>query len=262
MQATRELMGKGVEAERAGQVEAALNLLEQAARTWPELPELLPVYNRLANRWQKLRVGVVDLPGMNPSAAPVLLAAAERRRRELTQVPLFEPARFENKLVRYESKYFSDWEPTELGHSVLFRLRPWRAAGESHPLLTAASLGDALRHRLDPHSSFCDARFSAAVESLEVRFPFDLLVRFRQVPLRPEALFAFVPPPAGAGETSSADDSGSPGNLSAPSSATFPFELSSVDERRALYRRSLAEPDAATDRHVAEVIEVRYDSHE
>src|SRR4029079_14693817 len=101
---------------------------------------------------------------------------------------------------------FGDWEPTELGHSVLFRLRPWRAAGESHPLLTAASLGESLRHRLEPHAVPYDARFAAAVDSLEVQSPFDLLVRFRQVPLRALALFAFLAAAGSATDTYSSED--------------------------------------------------------
>jgi ABC-type transport system substrate-binding protein len=262
-QKTRELLEKAVAAERGGEIEAALDVAEQATRVWPELPEMVPVYNRLAGRYQRLRVGVVDLPRSAAETAPVLLAEAARRRRQLTETALFEPARFENKMVRYETHFFSDWEPTDLGHSVLFRLRPWRAAGESQPLITAASLAGTLRHRLEPLAPWYDARFAAAIESLEVRSPFELLVRFQQVPLRPEALFAFVPPPASAKETSAADDAAGAAAIDLPApAATFPFELQTADDRHAVYRRTIPEPEKTGDRHVAEIIEVRYDSHE
>src|SRR5579863_311812 len=109
MQETRELLDKAALSERSGHVEEALDIAETAARVWPELPEVLPVYNRLANRFQRLRVGVIDLPEnehanafadaqrVDPQTAPVVLSAAEHRRRMLTQTCLFEPARFENK---------------------------------------------------------------------------------------------------------------------------------------------------------------------
>src|SRR5579872_625967 len=91
MKLTRDELEKAAAAERAGQLESALDLAEEAARTWPELPEVLPAYNRLANRRQRLRVGVVDLPDSGDEASGVLLASAERRKRQLTQTPLFEP---------------------------------------------------------------------------------------------------------------------------------------------------------------------------
>ncbi len=195
MQQSLDLVDQAVASERAGRPEEALDAVEAAAQVWPELPEVLPIYNRLAGRHQRLRVGVVDLPGILPETGPVVLSPADRRRRQLTQTSLFEPARFENKIVRYESRYFSNWDPTELGHSVLFQLRHYRMPGESLPLVTAAGLAGALGRRLDPRTAYYDARFAATVESLEVRSPFDLAVRFRQVPLRPEALFAFPIPP-------------------------------------------------------------------
>ncbi len=264
MQRTRDLLVSATTAERRGEAEAALDLAEEAARTWPDLPEVLPVYNRLANRYQRLRSGVVDLPGNADEAAPVVLAFAETRLRQLTSTPLFEPARMENKSVRYDSKFFMEWDPTELGHSVLFKLRPWRVAGDSQPFLTAASLAEALAQRLNRYSASHDARFAAAVESLEVRSPYELAVRFQQVPLRPEALFAFSLPPADGAEDQGADPrSTTAGGEPSPPSATWPFVLHSVDDRRAVYRRSVAENSVASgDRHVAEVIEVRYETHE
>jgi ABC-type transport system substrate-binding protein len=264
MQRTRELADRAAATERRGDVEAALDIAEEAARTWPDLPEVLPVYNRLTNRYQRLRAGVVELPGGTDETTPIVLSPAGMRRRWLTQTPLFEPARMENKSVRYDSNFFMEWDPTELGHSVLFRLRPWRASGDSQPFLTAASLAEALALRLNPHSAWFDARFSAAVESLEVRSPYELAVRFQQVPLRPEALFAFTLPPAGAaGEEAVDPRSTSAASAAAPAAVTWLFQFHAVDDRRAVYRRAVPENSTASgDRHVAEIIEVRYDSYE
>jgi ABC-type transport system substrate-binding protein len=261
MQMTRDLVDKAVAAEREGRVDAALDLAESAARHWPELPELLPVYNRLAQRRQRLRVGVVELPEAAPLAAPVLLSNAERRHRQLTQTPLFEPSRFDNKVVRYESRFFSDWEPTELGHSVLFRLRPYRLPGESQPMLTAAGLVWTMGDRLSPKSTAYDARFAATVESLEVRSPFELAVRFQQVPLRPEALFEFPYAPALSAEFRESPELPAGGEVAAHPAVTYPFQLQVAGADRAVYRRTIPDAEFTADHRISEVIEMKYDSH-
>ncbi len=262
---TRELLVKVADANRDGQLSLALDLAEEASRTWPELSDLLPVYNRLANRLQRLRVGVVDLPDPGDEDAAVLLSPARKRRRQLTRTLLFDPARLnkESKIVRYETKFFNEWDPTELGHSVLFHLRPWRTAGQSQPSLTAASLFETLRRRLEPVNREYDARFAAAIESLEIRSPFELLARFRQVPLRPEALFAFPLRLEERGRQSEFETPPEkPLNEQAGPSTTWPFELSVVDDQRAVYRRTVAEPDGSSNFHVSEIIETRYPTEE
>lgn len=262
-EATRALLNKAGTLERSGRIEEALDAAEEAARTWPDLPELLPVFNRLAARHQRLRVGVIDLPSADPSDSPVLLADAARRRNWLTQAPLFEPARTVNKNVRYETRFFNEWEPTELGHSVLFRLRPRRMPEESEPLVTAAALAGALAGRIDLQSSRYDARLAAAIESLEVRSAFELLIRFRQAPLRPESLFAFdFLLPGGMGTSFSASDSTPAARDAEKGRTTYPFQLKSAGDQRAKYVRSIPEPERATGQHVAEVIEFRFDSNE
>jgi ABC-type transport system substrate-binding protein len=261
IQVTRELLEKAVAAERSGQVDAALDLAESATRYWPELPELLPVYNRLSQRRQRLRVGVVELPAANPPVAAVVLSNAERRRRQLTQTPLFEPSRLENKIVRYESRFFNDWEPTELGHSVLFRLKSYRLPGESQPTFTAAGLVWALASRMSPKSPAYDARFGATVESLAVRSPFDLAVRFQQVPLRPEALFAFPCPPPEQVEFQESPASPDAGDVPIRLEVDYPFQLHSVGEDQAVYRRTIPDAENTVDHRISDVIEMKYSSH-
>lgn len=290
MQQTRDLLTKAVAAERAGQTEAALDLAEQAARTWPELPEVLPVFNRLTNRWQRLRVGVLNLPlpeDEDRGTRTVVPSIAERRRRQLTETPLFQPAKVADKITRYETRFFQDWDPADLGHSVVFHLKPFHVEGQSQPMVTAAGLTDALAERLDPNSNTFDARLAAAVAGLTVRGPFELAVQFRQVPLRPEALFAFpyrrpaflsvaavsmnggnVPKPVGDGTNKPLEPpeaSGLKPQASSDSGAgtTYPFsQRDSGAQNRVSYRRTVPEADTSSDRHVSEVIEIRYDSHE
>jgi tetratricopeptide (TPR) repeat protein len=260
-QETRDLLGRAAAAEREGQFDSALDLAEEAARTWPELSDVLPVYNRLSQRIQRLRVGVVDLPGKTPAAGAVILTPAARRDRQLTEIQLFQPARVIDKITRYETRFFQDWEPAELGHSVVFRLQPFRMRGASQPVVTSAGLIEAFADRLNPTDGHYDARFAAAVAGLTVRGPFEIAVQFRQVPLRPEALFAFpLQRPTGLSATA---DTGSSSGSSGGSGPTFPFERRETgDPRRALYHRTVSDPEKSADRYVTEVIEQRYDSHE
>jgi hypothetical protein len=184
----------------------------------------------------------------------------------LTRTALFQPARWDekDKVVRYDTRFFHEWEPTDLGHSIQFRLRPYRTPAESQPLLTAAALEAAIAARVDGSRRGYDARLAATVESLAVRGPFELLVGFRQAPLRPEALFAFPCRRASViGDDLASADAGL--NLAAAAASeerTYPFELHGIDARRAVYRRTVDEPPSATDRHLAEIIEIRYDSYE
>ncbi|MSR57510.1 MAG: hypothetical protein EXS05_07545 [Planctomycetaceae bacterium] len=263
MQATRELLSQSAAAERAGQNEAALDFVEQAARTWPELPEVLSVYNRLANRHQRLRVGVVDLPNAVTDPNSAVLARAELRRRQLTETPLFRASRFDDKIARYESRFFQDWTPTELGHRVVFRLRPTGGSAQSMPPLTAAGLSEALAERLDSAGDRYDARFAAIVTGLAVRGPFDLTVQFDQPPLRPEALFAFPFRRAAAFGASASTSTGGDTTDENGTANSYPFRMEPyAGDGRARYRRSIAEPERTADRHVSEIVEIRYASHD
>lgn len=260
-QAARELVSQSVASEREGQIARALDLAEQGARTWPELPELLPVYNRLASRHQRLRVGVVDLPRGTSESAAAVLRPGELRRRRLSEVPLFQAARFEDKIARYESRCFQEWNPTELGHRVDFRLRSAARRAESLPQITAAGLGEALAERLDSGGDRYDARIAAIVKGMSVGGPFDLTVQFDQAPLRPEALFAFPYRPARSRALLPPETDPAPGP--APGSDSFPFRLEPLaGDVEARYRRAISEPDRSADRRIAEIIETRYPSHE
>ncbi len=262
IQRTRDLLAQAVTFERTGESAQAVDRAEEAARTWPDLAEVLPIYNRLAGRWQRLKVGVVDLPAADDGRSSTVLSAADRRRRQLTETPLFEPARLENKIVRYETQFFRDWEPTELGHSMLFRLRPYRSTSDSRPLVTAAGLAEALARRIEPRDAEYDARFAATVESLAVRSPFELTVRFRQVPLRPESLFAFPCSPFSGVQAALEPVSTDAANRAPAVAATWPFGLQSADQEKAVYRRSVPEPAGSSERHVSEIVELKFETCE
>ncbi|MFN0050732.1 MAG: ABC transporter substrate-binding protein [Planctomycetales bacterium] len=259
-QGTRDLLSQAQEKERAGQIALALDLAEEGARLWPELPELLPVYNRLANRRQRLRVGVLELSQAAILPPGTVAGRAATRHRQLTTTPMFQPSRVDNKIARFQTRFFQEWTPTELGHSVLFRLQPAAGSSASQPELTAAALLSALADRRDPASRHYDARFAAAVAGLAVKGPWELAVQFRQVPLRPEGLFTFSPPLA-AGPFGSGAGQGIASVADGP--PTYPMQRVALeDARQAVYRRTVSEPETIADRHVAEVLEIGYPSHE
>ena len=93
-------------------------------------------------------------------------------------------------------------------------------------MLRSAGLFEVLRRRTDPLDAAYDARFAAAVDSLEVRSPFDLVVRFRQVPLRPESLFSFPLPPRSVTDEVELEERSAAGGAAV--SATWPFELKAI----------------------------------
>ncbi|MGQ0634959.1 MAG: ABC transporter substrate-binding protein [Planctomycetaceae bacterium] len=260
----REELARATAADRQGDLMAALDFAEQAVRIWPSLPEALGAYNRLSTQHQRLRVGVLELPSPQTEPQAVILSASERRKREMTQPALFFPARFDDKVARYETRLFSDWNPIDLGHRLILKLRSYPLPGDSHPPLTASGLALAMSERVAPGSSQYDARFAAFVEGLSLAGPFELAVDFRQVPLRPEVLFS-LPYRKPALEVSPATDAQAAPTVRGPEARAdeYPFQLRTLDAgRRAIYARSVAEPEKSSDRRVAEVVELCYESHE
>jgi hypothetical protein len=117
-QATQEIQS-AVTAEQQSDFRTAVNRAELAARIWPEAPAVGPEYRRIAQRYQRLHVGTLDL-----AAGDFQTPVAVERELPLFASKLFEPAIIGDKLVRYHSRFIEDWEPTDLGRSILFRLRP------------------------------------------------------------------------------------------------------------------------------------------
>ena len=264
---TREAMKLSASLESKGEFSAAVQAMERAAVIWPATPELKSAHSRLCNRWQRLHVGVVALETpltpakgtADPSAGEAGDAAAVsvtlplsrsefdepeavRRVRWLTERRLFRPDRTGVKTIRYQSPFLEEWEPTQLGHSVRLTMQLQRKTWESRPMLTSGEVAAALRSRLDPRHADFDERLAAIVESIGVRTPGEFEVRFRTVPLRPEALFSF--PVGGQAGTAS------------------PFHRVQSDEQKAVYQRTFAEPPAPADWHLAEVVEVKYQNHD
>lgn len=260
LEQAQKLMAEAVTAEQSGKHDAAAELIEQASLVWPATPELQVTHRRLCTRFQRLRVGVWDQPSRAGEARPMdgigsPSREADRRCQTLLEIPLFRPAHVDRKSVRFEAPFLAAWEPTDLGHSLLLRLKSYRERWESRPAVTAGDVAVSLARRLDPQRAEFDDRLANYVESLSVKSPTELAIRFRSVPLRPEALFVF---PVQASQSDDASSELNPGEKSSTAPLTWPFFEQSRDDGKVVFRRTIAEPDQPTDWHVAEVSEVRY----
>jgi hypothetical protein len=238
-------MRDALAAARANKPDVALDLIEEAARIWPQTSELVTNHRRLFENYQRLRVAVLDLPAEKSRGAYV--SPADRRHDSITELRLFQPARVDERVVRYETRLFTEWEPENLGHSIRFRILQHRGEWESQPSLTAGTIVETIARRLDPKLPTYDARIASAVGDLSVSSPFDFRINFRQAPLKPEALFS-IP----------VELSGGPGMLAPNGLPSWPFYVHLRDSKRIVYRRTLPEPSQITDRHLAELVEVHF----
>ncbi|MCH7989555.1 MAG: hypothetical protein IID46_10475 [Planctomycetes bacterium] len=239
------------------QHDLAVISVEKAASIWPRTAGLQAAHRRITNRFQKLKVGVLRLPG-DKTAYP-LPAEAEMREKRLTQNNVFEYSHID-EIPLYRSRLFEQWEPDDLGRQTIFTLRQNRSYWEAQPLITALSIAETLSTRLDPNSIEYDERLASFIESVTVESPFQLRVHFSRVPLRTETMFHYpvverqkLPP-----ESNTATASNISGKLSVVSRS---FQQHERDEKHVSYRRNLAEPEGVSQYHVAEVVEKKYQSH-
>ena len=251
------LLQQAQQASAADRYDEAVTLADKAARVWPTAAGLQNIHQRVAKRFQRLDVGVVRLAG-EPTAYP-FPAGADQRHAHLTRLPLFE-IDAAGESARYRSRFFEEWEPTDLGRRVVFTLRRSVSPWESQSPLTAGPIVEALQARLNPLGPDYDARLATHLDAIHIISPFEFEIGFAQVPLRVEPLFAFA--------VALAHDS--PGSAEPETeSASLPdsllsqrFRLQERSERHLSYRRSVPEPDGLTQYHVAEVVEHKYDDYE
>ena len=249
-QRAETLLTEGDQARRDGQHAAAAELARQAAELWPRTPNLLPRIRPLLDRYQRLRVGVVDLAS-DVSTSPYPTAAQVRAAR-LGNSPLFELERVKGGSVYYRARYFDEWEPFDLGRVLRITVRQVRQPWESQPLVDAPSVAALIEQRIDPASAAYDERLASYVASVQVESPVLLTLRFRRVPPRVEPLLDdLVPAPLATDPDSDAD--------ATPTGGFIPVE---VESDRVVFRRALPEPDGLPQYHVAEIVEQRYASHE
>ncbi len=239
-----------VELAEQGKLSEATRLARRADRTWGFKGSRRAELERIGTRYQTVRVAVESLD--SDTSFPVPLSAV-RRHRELVELPLFEPEKF-NEITYYRSAFIEDWDPQDLGRAVTFRLRTSKAYWQSQPLLTASQVADSLEVRLNPSSPDYDPRLDSFVAGYSVRSPSQIEIRFSRVPLNLAALFRI--PITG---VTTADES-----ASGSGSRIGRFVLQSADETERSYVRRVAEPPdlSPVQYHVAEVVEVKFDSRQ
>ena len=249
-------IGEARAASARGEAAAAAEIVDRAARIWPEAPGLKEAHRELTDKHQSLRVGVMRLPG-GTTRSP-FLPTADDRARLLTTASLFDPNRIDDQGVRYRSAFFETWEPTDLGRQVRFTLKLKRADWESRPVITSADVYAELSARLDRTDSAFDERLAGFVSGMTVQSPSEFTVHFRRLPLRLESLWQFTaggqPESQSFSENLTGEDSSQPGRQR--------FTRVSRDERQAVFRRVRPQPTSARQRHVDEIVEIRYDSWE
>ena len=244
------------EAAAQGNFAAAARTVDVAAEIWPPLTGLKETHRDLTDRYQRLKAGVLHLANEEtPAVGPT---AADERVRWLTEARLFEPASTSSQGVRYRSSFFDSWEPTDLGRRVQFRLKLNRADWEARPLITSADVYAELLSRTNPQSRLYDERLAGFVNGISVQGPADFTVDFRQLPLRPEALWQ-ITVPIGA-ETQSLNT-----GIAADAAqdlGRYRFQKTDSPQGEIRYRRVRSEPASIRQRHVEEVVEIRYDTWE
>ena len=241
-------------AAAGGDKALAASTIAQASRIWPETSGLKEIHRDLTDKYQSLRVGVLRLA--NEPVRPGIHAEAAERIRLLTEATLFEPVSITPKGVRYRSSFFESWEPTDLGRRVLFRLKLNRSDWESRTLITAADVFDEISIRIKPAADEFDERLAGYVEGMTVHSPAEFSLHFRQLPLRPEAVWRLTVAASEATQSLNEDAiaglPGQPGRLR--------FALRDSADGHAVYGRMRRQPLSARQHRVDEIVEVRYDS--
>jgi hypothetical protein len=236
-------------AARAGRAAEAVSLVERAALIWPSSPALRETHRKLSSRYQRLAVGVLDLPraAIEASASLSLPSLPDERERRLRQFNLFEVDRIDDT-THYRSRLIEQWEPTDLGRRAVFTIKSSRSHWESRALLTSTDVVSTIESRMDPSSPVYDERFATAVDGLRLRSPFEFEVHFTHAPPRTELLFRFPVTDANAprGERT----------------LSLRFVRASATGNEAIFRRAVPEEDGLSEYHVAEIVERRYDSPE
>jgi tetratricopeptide (TPR) repeat protein len=262
------LLGQAQEARSEEKHDVALAETLQATKVWPSHPSLRSIFRATASRYQILSMGVYRFPG---DKTPFFLpTAADRRRQTLLTTELFEVRKID-RAAFYESRYFEEWTPTDLGREIVFSLRPRRAIWESNTMLIAPDVVRAIQDRLNPDSLYYDERMSTFVKSLQVNSPHEFSIRFSTVPVRPQAIFRFpVRQPTAVStdssaiarqETKPADSDSAPQTDVANNVLSRRFRIHEATKDKVSFRRVVPQARNLSRYRVAEIIEHRYKDH-
>ena len=239
----------------------------QATKVWPKHPSLRSIFRATASRYQILSMGVYRFPG---DKTPFFLpTAADQRRQSLLSTDLFEVRKID-RAAFYQSRYFEEWTPTDLGREIVFSLRPRRAIWESNPMLIAPDVVRAIQDRLNPDSLYYDERMSTFVKSLQVHSPHEFSIQFSTVPVRPQAIFRFpvrqptantaAAPSSTSEATTHKSDAAKPDDL-VSDVLSRRFRIHEETKDKVSFRRVVPQAKSLSRYRVAEIVEQRYKDH-
>ena len=259
---TDRLLDLAEVARVAKKYDEAFALVKEATTIWPPHKRLKVEFQKAGKRFQVLNVGVVRFPG---DKTPFFLPTpADRRHDSLLTMDLFE-VRQVDRSAYYESRYFEEWNPTDLGREIVFTLRSRRKVWEANPLLEADDVVRSISNRLSPDSKYYDERLATFIHSMDVKSPSQFGVTFNSVPVRPQALFRFPVRKIDNGivdNTASlnADD----GSASDPLADLLSrrFRIHKREENKIAFRRVIPQPESLSRYQVAEIVEQKYATEE
>ncbi len=253
-------------ARSQGDHRLAMDHAEQAAAIWPVTKNLRTQYRTFSDRYQRLHVGVLDLPEKN-DAERIVQSPARRRAERLTTIRFFEVDHANDGSAHYSTRFCDRWEPLNLGREAVFELRDHRQPWEAQPVITAPVIAERIAARLDPSNPAYDERFAGYARSVDVTTPYSFTLNFRRVPIRTEALLAIpliesqIEAVAQNNQTG-VDTETSPVSLVTDHHLVGGFQLAEETPDRAIYRRTLNEPDDLRLYHLTEVQEHLYSDAE
>lgn len=215
--------------------------VQEGNRVWRAEGDNDRIYREILGRYQQVNVGVLSSGQKFP-----VKTSAQKRHDELQSIPLFEPDRADS-VMYYDTPYFEQWDPLDLGRRVVFTLRKQQPHWSGLPKITSPHVIDTIKAKLDPKNKAYDERFASYIKEFLVQTPFEFEVRFSRIPLRVESLFSFP--------------------LTTPDGEIFSkrFDRVGESEGRTTFRRSHVEPEGLSlrDYHVAEVVEHKFEqSHQ
>jgi hypothetical protein len=166
-------------------------------------------------------------------------------------LPLFEVTRVEPGGTYYRSRWFTDWEPLDLGREMRLVQKSYRSNWESRPQMTASDLSSTILAKVTPGSPIYDSRLAGYISRSQVAGPGELRVSFDVVPLRPEGLL----------RTGVATQTVKP-NADAPATLTrhIRFVERSRKGSQVVFERSRPIPPNARKRGIERIVETRYPS--
>lgn len=166
-------------------VNIALDRMERATRIWPATPNLFGPYQKAHLGWTRITVGVAEPTRQRSSPWPILDQGLSS---QLMETPWFQPGSRLEGTIRFESRWFREWEPTDLGRSLTFTLRNENG-------VTAGWSARRLAEAVTPGSASYSVRLAGTLGRMEVLSPETFKAGLVTVPLRPEALLATLPSP-------------------------------------------------------------------